>query len=131
MNIPSVQASTTQTASASAKPDVNYDSFLKLLIATMKNQDPTQPNDPSQMLSQLASFSVVEQGIKTNEKLESLLSASTGSGAGTLIGKRIDSADGKASGIVTGVEIGAGGLTAILADGTRVAVASGVTVSAP
>ncbi len=54
---------------------LNYESFLKLLVAQMKNQDPTQPMDATQQIAQLATFSQVEQTIKTNSNLESLLAS--------------------------------------------------------
>ena len=56
-----------------ARAGVDYNSFLKLLVASMQKQDPTQPNDPAQTMSQLASFSNVEQSIKLNDKLDKLL----------------------------------------------------------
>jgi flagellar hook assembly protein FlgD len=56
-----------------ASASLNYDNFLKLLMAQMKNQDPTDPMDASQQIAQLATFSQVEQTIKTNTNLESLL----------------------------------------------------------
>ena len=61
---------TTATASApkSEKPDlVSQDNFLQLLVAQIKNQDPLNPADGTQFLSQLAQFSSLEQlvGIRT------------------------------------------------------------------
>jgi len=109
--------------------NLDYDSFLKLLVATMKNQDPTQPNDPAQTLAQLASFSVVEQGIKTNVKLDALMSAAAGGQAGALIGKTVWSQDGLVSGTVVAVEIGADGLRAQVIDGRWVDITDGVLVS--
>lgn len=123
-------ASSGAAAAASQKSNLDYDSFLKLLIATMKNQDPTQPNDPAQTLAQLASFSVVEQGIKTNAKLDALMSAAAGGQAGALIGKVVRSEDGLISGAVVAVEIGAEGLRAQIADGRWIEITSGVLVSA-
>ena len=111
------------------RADLNYDAFLKLLIAEMKNQDPTQPTDPAQSLSQLASFSSVEQTIKTNSKLDSLLAISTLGQAGNYIGHTITSADGKISGKVSSLEITSGGATAILGDGRTVAIEVGVRIS--
>ena len=66
------------TASATAQAaTVDYNSFLKLLVQEMKNQDPTSPTDPTQYLGQLASFSNVEQAIQTNSKLDTLLTTSS------------------------------------------------------
>ena len=50
----------------------NYETFLTLLTAQLKNQDPLQPQDSSEFTKQLVSFSQVEQQIATNEKLDTL-----------------------------------------------------------
>ena len=108
---------------------INYDSFLKLLIASMKNQDPTKPNDPAETMSQLASFSSVEQGIKLNEKLESLLSISGAGQAASLIGKTVSSLDGEVTGVAKSVELGLGGPVVILDNGERLTVSDGLRIS--
>jgi flagellar basal-body rod modification protein FlgD len=62
-----------QSGSNSIKSD--YASFLNLLTAQLKNQDPTKPADATQFVAQLAQFSSVEQQVNTNAKLDSLLAA--------------------------------------------------------
>jgi flagellar basal-body rod modification protein FlgD len=121
---------TKKTASSTdaTNATLNYESFLKLLITQMQNQDPTDPLDASEQMSQLASFSVVEQNIKMNSNLESLIQQTTLSQASSLIGQNITSADGKTTGIVKSVEINSDGLTAILEDGSKVVVQTGITV---
>ncbi len=79
---------------------MDYNAFLKLLIAQLKNQDPTKPMDSTQFVAQLATFSQVEQSIATNSKLDALLTASALSMADGVIGRTITSADGTTSGIV-------------------------------
>jgi flagellar basal-body rod modification protein FlgD len=124
-----VSNSTSDAVTDSKSATLNYDSFLKLLVAQMKNQDPTDPIDASQQMSQLASFSSVEQGIKTNKHLESLIQETSMSQAASLIGKQVESADGSVKGIVKSVEIKSDGLTAILQNGDEVLIQSGITVS--
>ena len=52
---PAASTSSVSAASATAATQsLSYNDFLTLLMAEMKNQDPTQPMDPSQMVSQLA-----------------------------------------------------------------------------
>jgi flagellar basal-body rod modification protein FlgD len=70
----STTSSANTTASSSAtKATVNYNQFLQLLISEMQNQDPTNPMDPTQTVSQLATFSSVEQQVQTNKTLDNLM----------------------------------------------------------
>lgn len=120
-------AATTTAAENAASLD--YSAFLKLLIAQMKNQDPTKPMDPSQFVAQLASFSSVEQAIKTNNKLDSMMTSLALSQAEGFIGRTVTSSDGSVQGTVAGIRIVSGGAVAILESGVEVPLTAGVTVS--
>jgi len=50
----------------------DFDTFLKMLTAQAKNQDPLEPIDSSEYAAQLAQFSMVEQQVKTNDTLTAL-----------------------------------------------------------
>lgn len=50
----------------------DFDTFLKLLTAQMRNQDPLNPIDSTDYATQLATFSGVEQQIRSNDLLASL-----------------------------------------------------------
>lgn len=115
--------------STAAKTNMDYNSFLRLFMAQMKNQDPTKPNDPTETLSQLASFSNVEQSIKLNEKLESILSTSNASLASSLIGRTLSSLDGSTKGTVSSVESVEGKLTATLKGGGVMDLSGGYRIS--
>jgi flagellar basal-body rod modification protein FlgD len=131
MDVPAINSSTPATitsASAGDKAKLNYDSFLRLLVAEMKNQDPTAPKDTSQYLAQLASFSAVEQGVNTNKKLDSLMTSMQLAQADSLIGHTLTGADGFLLGTIKSVEIGKTVSTAILEGGKRVELNAGVTI---
>lgn len=68
-------AAATTSAGALATSGLSQDTFLKLMMAQMKNQDPFHAQDPSQFLSQLAQFSQVS-GI---ESMKTSLEALSGS----------------------------------------------------
>lgn len=119
----------TETAKTSAST-LDYNAFLGLLIAELKNQDPTKPMDSAQYIAQLASFSNVEQSVKANAKLDSLISAQQLSQAGGLIGRTVTSADGSSSGRVVSVQILDGGAVAELQGGGTVDIGPGLKVSA-
>ena len=59
-------ASTPSGSSALA----NESTFLQLLVAQIKNQDPTQPMDSTAFLSQLAQFSQLEQLVGIRQDIE-------------------------------------------------------------
>jgi flagellar basal-body rod modification protein FlgD len=119
-----------QATTSTSKTAVDYQSFLKLLIAEMKNQDPTKPMDSTQYVAQLATFSQVEQSVQTNTKLDQIMQSSALSQADALIGRSITSADGKTTGTVASVRLASSGLIAVLQNGTEVAVGPGVSVKA-
>lgn len=109
---------------------LDYNAFLQLLIAQLKNQDPTKPMDSAQYIAQLASFSNVEQSIKLNSKLDTLITSQALNQADSLIGRSVTSADGLTSGVVTALRILDTGAVALLNNGTELEIGSGVTVSA-
>jgi flagellar basal-body rod modification protein FlgD len=57
-----------------AKLAADFDGFLKLLTTQLQTQDPLSPMDAEQFTSQLVQFAGVEQAIRTNTQLESLVS---------------------------------------------------------
>jgi len=116
-------------AASSAGNTVDYQSFLKLLVAQMKNQDPTSPMESTDYVAQLATFSNVEQSVQVNAKLDQLLQSSQLSQASSIIGRTVTSADGKISGVVEEVRLFSDGIIAVLKDGKEVPMLPGVTIS--
>jgi flagellar basal-body rod modification protein FlgD len=67
---PSTPASVASAAgSAASLTGANEQTFLQLLVAQLKYQDPTNPTDGTQFVSQLAQFSELEQMINANTTL--------------------------------------------------------------
>jgi flagellar basal-body rod modification protein FlgD len=109
------RASTDATRSASESSDTSSvqeraaadkDMFLKLLVAQMKYQDPNEPVDTSQFLSQNAQFTMVERLNNLMELDEDILRASRIQTAGGLLGQEVTwaAADGSdLAGVVTSV----------------------------
>jgi flagellar basal-body rod modification protein FlgD len=83
---------------------VSQNTFLTLLITQLKNQDPMNPQDSSQFVAQLASFSSLEQMTQLNTNITQVLENSVTN----MIGKTVTVADqstqsGFATGVVTGI----------------------------
>jgi len=119
---------TPQAGAASSVGDLDYKAFLRLLIAQLKNQDPTKPMDSTQFVAQLATFAQVEQSISANAKLDSLITASALSLADAVIGRTVTSADGTVSGTVASVRILAEGPMATLENGETVPLGAGIAI---
>lgn len=62
------------TAKPKAAISADFDTFLKMLTTQMQNQDPLNPIDSADYAVQLATFSGVEQQMKTNQLLDGLMS---------------------------------------------------------
>lgn len=68
------------TASDAALKAIDFDNFLKLLTAQLRNQDPLEPLDSSDFVAQLATFSSVEQIVGTNRRLDAIAESLAGGG---------------------------------------------------
>lgn len=70
-------ASTTSTSSGTGTDSKslasNFQTFLQMLTTQLQNQNPLDPLDTNQFTAQLVQFSQVEQQLKTNSQLETLV----------------------------------------------------------
>ena len=109
---PSTLPSTSQNAS-----DLKNE-FLTLLLTPLKNQDPSQPVDDTQMVAEQAQFANLEQSQNINTQLTTLLAQQNVSQATNMIGRTItgtDSTGATESGAVTGVAF-PGGISTLTVD---------------
>jgi len=77
---------------ASAFLSLNADSFIKILVAQLKNQDPTEPMDSLDMTKEITNFTVAEQTVavnKTLQSIETMFRANQIDSSASLIGKEI------------------------------------------
>ncbi|MBR0094901.1 MAG: flagellar hook assembly protein FlgD [Synergistaceae bacterium] len=81
-------ASTASSVTTATNNELGKDAFLKLLIAELSNQDPLNPVEDREFISQMATFSSLEQMQNMNKTLESMSEANKFS-AVSYIGKAI------------------------------------------
>ena len=74
---PSASSSTSSTSSDDGTLAGNFQTFLTLLTTQLQNQNPLDPLDTNQFTQQLVQFAGVEQQLKTNDQLASLVSGLT------------------------------------------------------
>ena len=125
-------ATYTATNQVDRGDQLGKDTFLKLLVAQMRYQDPSKPVDSSQMMSQTATFSQVEKLEQLVNQNASMLVLQESATAGALVGRtatytdttgapktgtvtsvRLASRDSEAIAVIDGVPVPVGRLTEI------------------
>jgi flagellar basal-body rod modification protein FlgD len=106
---------------ATGKLELDSDAFLKLLVAQLKYQDPSNPMDPTAMMAQTAQLAVVDRIDQLLKAQESAAHSSQVGLAASLIGKAAvyRSSAGESVGTVEAVTVAQGGVSLII-DGVKV-----------
>jgi flagellar hook assembly protein FlgD len=69
---------TTASGAASAAQSANLaseDTFLQLLVAQLKNQDPEQPTDGTQFVTELAQFTTLSEDTESATDLDTIVAS--------------------------------------------------------
>ena len=116
--------------------EISMDSFLTLFVTQLKNQNPLDPTDNTEFMSQLAQFSTLEQEQQQTGYLESMNSIDTASlqldqitMASSFIGKTIKyssdetgATDKTLTGVVEGVKLEKDGTVSFIIDDKSVSI---------
>jgi flagellar basal-body rod modification protein FlgD len=128
LNTQSTSQSTGTTDAAAASTTLDYNSFLTLLIAQMKNQDPMEPMASSDYVAQLATFSQVEKTVQTNQRLASLLNTGNLQLAESLIGRAVVDTISQVGGTVVAAKVVDNGVMVLLDNGAEFMVGPGLII---
>jgi flagellar basal-body rod modification protein FlgD len=126
-------ATYTASASVDRSDQMGKDTFLQLLVAQMKYQDPNSPTSTTEFMSQTATFTQVEKLEEIASQNAELLALQRSLSAGALVGHEVSwtAEDGTTqSGAVSSVRFGSGGANAVV-DGTEVPIGRLTEVSLP
>lgn len=85
-------ATTTSTTTKTPSQELDKNAFLMLLVAQLKNQDPTSAQDPNQMVQQMTAYSQLEQMQNSNTLLQGIQLQNQGlfqAQAASLVGKKV------------------------------------------
>ncbi|MDQ1649284.1 MAG: flagellar basal-body rod modification protein FlgD, partial [Frankiaceae bacterium] len=127
--------STTPTGTTkTAGDEFGKDTFLKLLVAQLKYQNPLQPADGQQYMAQMAQFTTVEKLADIQKSQSDAVTWQRAVAGQGMIGQQITAtvaATGtKVSGLVTGMSFSDSGARLTLSDGTTVSVEEVTAVKA-
>ncbi|MDO9379136.1 MAG: flagellar hook capping FlgD N-terminal domain-containing protein [Nocardioidaceae bacterium] len=85
---PTAAAPASATAGASTN-SMDKDTFMKLLVAQLKYQDPMNPTDSAQFMAQTAQFSSLEKLEQVADQTQQALAAQLAFGASSLVGRTV------------------------------------------
>jgi flagellar basal-body rod modification protein FlgD len=80
---------TSKQPTGAAKNQLDQDSFLKLLVAQLKYQDPSNPTDSSTFMAQTAQFTQVQKLQSVADTQTQMLSAQLMQNASSLVGHTV------------------------------------------
>jgi flagellar basal-body rod modification protein FlgD len=96
----SINSSSTSPSTASSINDLDLDSFLKLLITELQNQDPLDPMENSEMLQQISQMRSISASDKLTGTLDAVLLGQNVTTASNLIGKEVSALTDDGSDVV-------------------------------
>ncbi len=123
--------STSGTSSTSSADQFDENTFLKLLVAQLQYQDPENPADATQFMSQTAQFAMVEKLSSLATINQQMVTETQSQTAASLVGRTVswtDSSGTAQSGVVTAATLGAS--PSVTVGGTAVPVDSITSVTA-
>jgi flagellar basal-body rod modification protein FlgD len=78
---PGTQYPSSSTSASSGSNELDPNSFITLLTAQLQAQDPLNPMDPSQMVSELTQINSLQQLVQIQSDLQTMLGPSSSSTA--------------------------------------------------
>ncbi|MDQ4086256.1 MAG: flagellar hook capping protein [Actinomycetota bacterium] len=81
------------TSAASTGNSMDKDTFLQLLVAQLRYQDPMNPTDSTEFLAQSAQFTALEKMEAVAEQTAQVVAAQMAFGASSLVGRSVTYVD--------------------------------------
>lgn len=111
-NTPATSGPTADATSQLDPQTIGKDTFLKLLVAQLKYQNPMEPVDSSQFMAQTAQFTMVEKLQAMAAQTDALVAGEASQRAAGLLGRQVSYVDVEGAtqtGVVTGTRFGSDG----------------------
>jgi flagellar basal-body rod modification protein FlgD len=122
-NTSTVNAASTASTSSTDNSTLSSQAFLKLLVAQLQYQDPSQPMDTASFMQETATLTQVQSTTAATATNNSMLESMNAQQASGLVGKNItytNAAGGISSGLVTSANISTGTPTLRIGSGSDV-----------
>ena len=109
----------TPLATPPSKDQLGTDTFLNLLVAQLKYQNPMSPSDGTEFLAQTAQFTMVEKLTEMADLAKKLLNDNQSLAAASLLGKTVSWADASGTiqhGVVSAATFGSDGPSVLIGE---------------
>jgi flagellar basal-body rod modification protein FlgD len=101
--------------------------FIQFMVTELQNQDPLDPTDPNQMLSQMSEIGQLQSSDTLQSSLTSMVQQNQVAAASSMIGKLVQGTDANSNqqtGIVSAVQVSSTGVNVTLNTGATVPMAN-------
>ena len=123
----------TAAESGNQRPELDSQAFLNLLVTQLQHQDPLEPMEQSEFISQLAQLQAVQEASELNDNVCELIGLQAWTNVLGLLGRQvtaINPATGEmVHGVVEGIDLGAGP-PGIVIDGVNLRLEDIVAITA-
>jgi flagellar basal-body rod modification protein FlgD len=121
--------SSTTTSSSSVPPNLNLNTgdFLNMMMKQLENQDPLNPTNSDQLMSQMSAIGQMESSSNLDTTLSNLGTQTQIGSASSLMGKQVQGIDlnnNSVTGVVTAVQVASTGVSLQLDSGDTLALSN-------
>jgi len=127
---PVSSGSTATTTSSTASPsnlNLNSSDFMNMMITQLENQDPLNPTDSDELMTQMSAIGQMQSSTTLDSTLSTLGTQTQIGSASSLIGKQVQGIDpnnNSVSGLVTAVQVASSGVSLQLDSGDTVSLSN-------
>lgn len=121
-------------SASSSRRQMSVDDFINMMVTQLQNQDPLEPADNNQLLTQMSQIGQLQSSQQLQTSLQSMVIQNNIASAGNMIGKEVagfDEYGDEAEGLVTAVRVEQGQIMLELDNGKRMNIGNVTSVSAP
>jgi flagellar basal-body rod modification protein FlgD len=122
------------TTSSNSSLNLSASDFVNIMVTQLQNQDPLDPTDSGQLLTQISQIGQLESSTQLQSSLSSFVQQSQIGAASALIGKAVtgnDANNNPVSGNVTSVSVTTSGASLVLDSGSTLPLGSITNITNP
>jgi flagellar basal-body rod modification protein FlgD len=125
-------SSSSSSSTPSAANSLTANDFIKFLVTELQNQDPMNPTDSNQMLSQMSEIGQLESATNLQTSLTGMVQQNQVAAASAMIGKAVQGTDvdqNPITGVVQAVQVNSKGVNLLLTSGISMPMNNVTTIT--